>query len=780
MRIFLPLFFVIPVASFATGGTMAGSGTAADPWQVADYEDLKKVGESPYTMDGHYRLVKDIDASASKTETFPDMDASSASGFKPIGQRPAVKLDSSAAVDSSALSAAFSGSFNGAGHVISNLNIVSFMEPSTGFFFKLESSARIDSLTLKKYHFRGIYSGGVAGVNYGTINDVHVDADTLDFVHAAGGIVSENHGTITNSSFSGMILGGYLGGIAYENSGKISNCEAVLKNGGTDQPAMFGGVSYNNTGTISDCKTSGEIRASTNVGGIASINYGTVERCSSSVDIYGAGGTDYFGINVKSVAALGGLVAVDSGKIYNSHASGNVTATASNVGGFVGITFGEISGCSASGTVKTLAYSGSFVGINRGKIDSSFATGKMVGSAYLGGFAGMNYGEIRNSYATGSVDATASSAGGFVAKNDTSGVVEKSYSTGNVNCYVNTGGFAGENTGKISQAHSSGHVQGATNIGGFIGKQEGGSTELSYSTGLVLGEISVGGFAGGVWKSSIDQCYSTGDVLGGHVQVAGFVPVVSNSSVTNSFSTGNVYSADDSFENVGSFVAVADSASTIKSNFSMGAVSNSAVHVDKVCAISMVDNVEGYYWNISNCTVVDSANYGIALTSEQMKSSASFDKFDFEKQWVLESGASFPTLKNVAFDTTMKDSAGFFGSEVERYVPSDVKDPGNVKDPGKTDIKRKPVTVARPVVSFSCRYVQGSVQMAFAMPRSGMAEIRVMDFQGREVGFVPKRSYGAGNAEVRWDASGLRKGRYLAVLRVDGKIVAKSGFVKAR
>ena len=775
MRNFLPLFLIIPVACFATGGTMAGIGTRTNPWQVADYEDLKMVGEPPYTMDGHYRLVADIDASASKTEVFPGIEASSASGFKPIGQKLVVKSDSSVVVDTIASSVGFSGMFNGAGHVISNLHIVNFAAPSTGFFFKIDSLVNLDSLTLKNYYFKGIYSGGIAGVNYGTIKDVHIEADTLDFVHAAGGIVSENYGAIVNSSFSGMILGGYLGGIAYDNSGIISNCEAVLKNGSSErEAAMFGGISYNNTGTIRNSKTSGTIRGSTNIGGIASINYGTVERCSSSVDIYGAGGSDNFGINVKSVAALGGLVAVDSGKIHNSHASGNVTATASNAGGLVGITFGEVIGCTASGEVKTLAYSGSFVGTNRGKIDSSSATGKIVGSAYLGGFAGQNLGEIRNSYATGSVDATASTAGGFVAKNDTSGIIEKSYSTGNVNCYVNSGGFAGENWGKISQAHSIGHVQGATSIGGFIGKQEGGSTEQSYSTGLVLGEISVGGFAGSVKNSSIDQCYSTGDVLEGHVQVSGFVPLVLNSSVTNSFSTGNVYSADDAFENAGSFVAVADSASTIKNSFSMGAVSNSTLHVDKVCATMMVDVVEGYYWNISNCTVVDSANYGIGLTSEQMKSSESFDKFDFDKLWAFESGASFPTLKNVAFDTTMKDSAGFFGSEIERYVPP------SEKDPGKVDIKQAPVTMARLAVSFSCRYTHGSVEMKFTLPRTGKVDVRIFDFQGREVGAVLGREFASGRGDMRWEASGLSKGRYLAVLRVDGKIVAKSGFVKVR
>ena len=301
----LSLLFLVPVVSFATSGNMAGSGTKADPWQVADYEDLKKVGVSPYTMNGHYRLVADIDASASKTETFPN-ETSSIKGFKPIGMfLPSVV----AAMDSAEKkwSTPFSGTFNGAGHKISNLMIYNFAEPSTGFFSQLDSTARLDSLTLKSYYLRGIYSGGVAGINRGTINEVHVDTDTLDFVNSAGGFVSENYGTITNSSFSGTLMGAYVGGIAYDNFGTISKSNVVLKNGDfSRKPTMFGGIANNNKGTISDCKASGEIYAAVNIGGIASVNTGKVERCSSSVDIYGAGSSNLPGINITNAYALGG------------------------------------------------------------------------------------------------------------------------------------------------------------------------------------------------------------------------------------------------------------------------------------------------------------------------------------------------------------------------------------------------------------------------------------------------------------------------------------------
>ena len=54
-------------------------------------------------------------------------------------------------------------------------------------------------------------------------------------------------------------------------------------------------------------------------------------------------------------------------------------------------------------------------------------------------------------HASGDVDASATSGAGFIARNETSGVVENCYATGNVNSYVYAGGFASENAGKISK-----------------------------------------------------------------------------------------------------------------------------------------------------------------------------------------------------------------------------------------------------------------------------------------------------------------------------------------
>ena len=105
----IPFCFGLLFAAFcfATNGNMAGDGTADNPWQVADYEDLKAVGVGSYSMNGHYVLVADIDASASRGEK---NDTDSTGGFQPIGVAYYGTPQSS-----------FGGVFDGANHTISHL-----------------------------------------------------------------------------------------------------------------------------------------------------------------------------------------------------------------------------------------------------------------------------------------------------------------------------------------------------------------------------------------------------------------------------------------------------------------------------------------------------------------------------------------------------------------------------------------------------------------------------------------------------------------------------------
>jgi hypothetical protein len=79
-------------------------------------------------------------------------------------------------------------------------------------------------------------------------------------------------------------------------------------------------------------------------------------------------------------------------------------------------------------------------------------------------------------------------------------------------------------------------------------------------------------------------------------------------------------------------------------------------------------------------------------------------------------------------------------------------------------------------VPLSCRYEQGAVYVSFAVTNAGTADVRIFNLKGREVGH--HSSSAKGYEHVSFDASGWANGRYLAVLRLNGKIAGKKSFVK--
>jgi len=797
MRSFsLASIFIAPILAFAAGGNLAGSGTADSPWQIADYEDLKMVGHSPYTMNGHYRLVADIDASASKDEIPSYQDTvTREKGFKPIGQLYPEGVEESISRGRTKTED-FSGSFNGAGYTITNLYVHNTLEMQTGLFSVVSKDGRVDSLTLKKFYLYGVEAASIAGENNGTINEVHVEADTLFLNSEAASLVTVNKGTLSNSSFKGIIAGAYIGGLVYENRGTISGSqyEGTGDKKNSRSNVYFGGIAFKNYGEIRDSKASGIMVGMSNVGGVATYNYGLVERCSTSADIYGTGGSMY----AKAITngnAVGGLVALDSGIIRDSYTSGNIYGSGSLIGGLVGVTMGEISGSTSAMRVEALAFSGGLVGCNYGKISKSTATGKVVGSANVGGLTGINFGSITDSHAEGDVDFSAAEAGGLASKNFEEGVIENCYATGNV---VGTssvaGGLVADNYGKISGSYAKGNVKGATSVGGLVGKMTKGSIEKSYSTGDVMGEFYVGGFVGEIEAGSVDQSYSTGNILDGKSNVGGFTGAIFESvSVTNSFAHGNVHENSDFAGLVASFAGSIGKNATVENDYSLGYASNKAAGFENVCATKGTDvKIDSYYWNISNCTVVDTAAYGIDLTSDQFKDAKSFSKFDFEKIWKMD--VSFPILMNVPFDGEKKDTTGFGASKPEAYDPvkyglidgdtnkgsSSSSKPGdNGSDDGDSDGPKKIVpSVTLLQIPFTVRDYAGVLQASFTLQSAGSVEICILDYMGTDMGVTLKKSFGTGNHQVNLDAARVSQGRYLSIIRVNGKIVGKSAFVR--
>jgi hypothetical protein len=337
--VLIPMF-ILQTMAYATDGILSGSGTAKDPFQIADYSDLKKVGTTTtFNLSSVYRLVADIDASPSLTEHGD-------SGFVPIGNYYMM----------------FTGTFYGAGHVIKNLYINLPTNLWIGLFCGCDSTAIIDSLGITEGNITGNnYVGGIVGYNSGTITNCYTNGSVTGGDYYVGGVVGENHsGTVTNCTATGDVIGkGFdVGGVCgrNNNSGIISNCYAT---GSVIGCYFVGGVvGENYSGIVTNCTATGDVVGTDNsiyVGGVVGYNQkGTTSKC------YATG-------NVEGTYEVGGVVGTSSSGnalVTNCYATGNVTGN-SYVGGVAGYFFdATISNCYATGNVTGIELVGGIVGAN--------------------------------------------------------------------------------------------------------------------------------------------------------------------------------------------------------------------------------------------------------------------------------------------------------------------------------------------------------------------------------------------------------------------------------
>ena len=138
-----------PAAHFA-----GGSGTAEDPWQIATAEQLDLIRSD---LTAHYILIDDIDLSGY-------------ANWMPIG---AFRSLSDAPEDAEIPHPdyAFTGTFDGAGHTISNLTVSCEAPMGAGLFGCTagteDGAAFIGHFTLKDVNVSGFYLvGGAVGLQF--------------------------------------------------------------------------------------------------------------------------------------------------------------------------------------------------------------------------------------------------------------------------------------------------------------------------------------------------------------------------------------------------------------------------------------------------------------------------------------------------------------------------------------------------------------------------------------------------------------------------------------
>ena len=237
-----------------------GSGSAEDPWKIATAEQLDRIRDN---LTGHYILIDDIDLSGYEN-------------WMPIGTfQPRSDAPEDAEVPHPDY--AFTGTFDGAGHTISNLTISCEAPMGAGLFGCASgtesNAASIGHFTLKDVNVSGFYLvGGAVGLQFMNcpVSDIHLEGDNkLTGMQGIGGIVGTGFDLISDcSATADVIVSGDDGACAGLIAGgttmsSIKNCQVTGGSITAEGNAAWGfgalcGAPWG-AAEITDCKVSGTV-----------------------------------------------------------------------------------------------------------------------------------------------------------------------------------------------------------------------------------------------------------------------------------------------------------------------------------------------------------------------------------------------------------------------------------------------------------------------------------------------------------------------------------------
>ena len=329
-----------------------GAGTAESPYQIKTFDDLNTLSAAVNgglaTKGVHYALAADIDASVSTTE----------SRFHAIGAESTT---------------AFNGTFDGAGHTVSNFVLDGHGDFNVGLFGYLAANAVIKNIKFTNALVKstGRYLGVVAGYcNGGAIEGISVSGKAEGAVNCVGGVVGFSNGPVRNCTFSGSLDGGAeVGSIVGEAKDSVTDCHAVadIRHTHYYNALSFGlgGICGNVIGT--------------------SKKWGVVQRCYFSGSIY----------DEQTLSYLGGIAGgIYNGRIEQCFNNGTLTTAAGQGSGGTWRGAGGITGYLSNGEVADSYNAGAVNAPNGNQVAG------IVG--YAGGFTG-SASNVHNCYSSGMV-----------------------------------------------------------------------------------------------------------------------------------------------------------------------------------------------------------------------------------------------------------------------------------------------------------------------------------------------------------------------------------------
>lgn len=316
-HIFAVLFgiclLVLPVQAKYSGGT----GTAEDPYQIANPSDLLLLAADTNDYNDCFILTDDVDLAGQifTTTAIIAADTSPSGGFQGV---------------------AFTGTFDGNGYKITNFTINGESNWFFGLFGYIASGGSVKNLGLENFSVSGYwFVGGLVGSNKGSISNCYSTGTISGSQNSecVGGLVGCNDSSINNCYFTGVVSGSEsVGGLAGDNyHGSISNCYSTGVVSG-DCCLVGGLVGSNNGGSINNCYSMGTVNGTSDcVGGL--VGYNNSDYSNSSIsNCYSMGA-------VSGSSNVGGLVGYNGGSINNCYSTGAVSGEY-GVGGLVGFRYG--------------------------------------------------------------------------------------------------------------------------------------------------------------------------------------------------------------------------------------------------------------------------------------------------------------------------------------------------------------------------------------------------------------------------------------------------------
>ena len=281
-----------------------GSGTSADPYQIADVNDWQVLISASTDWNKCFILTADIDFRGAEST--------------PVGNS----------------NISFTGSMDGAGYIIRNIVIKEPGQEYVGLFGYISTGSNIQNLALTYADVTGRkYVGGLIGRNDG--------------------------GRVSNCRVTGSVRGdNYSGELVGLNAGNVVDCYTIgCVNGGSDSNGI-GGFIGNNSGDINRCYALSFVNVGPNssyIGGLVGINSFNVMNCYAAGDVSTGSNSNY----------VGGLIGNNFGDVNFCYSIGAVSGN-SDVGGMVGLNEGAVDNSfwdtqtsgqtiSAGGTGKTTA-----------------------------------------------------------------------------------------------------------------------------------------------------------------------------------------------------------------------------------------------------------------------------------------------------------------------------------------------------------------------------------------------------------------------------------------